>query len=81
MRADEIIEEREPLLKSECMKKWVWYQCDLQETLARCHRQSYKNDATDFADSELLLQDFIRRYTDETEEMPLNLSNARIGIG
>ena len=80
MRADELIKEREPILQSEQMKKWVWYTCDLHETLTRIHRQSYKNDASDFADSELLLQDFIRRYTDETEEMPLNLKNAKIGI-
>lgn len=50
----------------------------MQETLARCHRQSYKNDASDFADSELLLQDFIRRYTDDTEEMPLQVSKGHI---
>ena len=46
----------------------------------RCHRQSFKNDASDFADSELLLQDFIRRYTDETTEKPLTVSNSRIGF-
>ena len=80
MRADELIKEREPILQSEQMKKWVWFTCDLHETQTRIHRQSYKNDPTDFADSELLLQDFIRRYTDETEEMPLNLKNAKIGI-
>ena len=80
MRADELIKEREHLLHSDAMKKWIWFTCDLQETLGRCHRQSYKNDATDFADSELLLQDFIRRYTDETEEMPLTGQNAMIGL-
>ena len=79
MRADELIKEREPLLKSEAMKKWIWYTADLKETLARCHRQSYKNDATDCQDSELLLQDFIRRYTDETEDMPLKESKHLIG--
>lgn len=46
----------------------------------RCHRQSFKNDASDFADSELLLQDFVRRYTDDTLEKPLAVGNARIGI-
>lgn len=79
MRADELIKEREPLLRSEECKKWIWYAADLEETLMRVHRQSYKNDATDFMDSELLLQDFIRRYTDETLEKPLSLSNALIG--
>ena len=61
------------------MKEWVWFTADLQETLMRCHRQSFKNDASDFADSELLLQDFIRRYTDETAEKPLTSKNALIG--
>ena len=80
MRADELVKQNEPMLKSEEMKRFVWYTADLQETLARCHRQAYNNDASDFADSELLLQDFIRRYTDETEEMPLSSKNAIIGL-
>ena len=80
MRADELIKERTPLLHGEAMKQWVWYTADLQETLMRTHRQGFKNDASDFADSELLLQDFIRRYTDDTEEKPLKVGNARIGI-
>ena len=80
MRADELIKEREPLLKSEDMKKWVWYSADLQETLMRCHRQSFKNDASDYADSELLLQDFVRRYSDDTLEAPLKIGTHKIGI-
>lgn len=80
MRADELIEERSSLLKSEDMKKWVWYTADLQETLIRCHRQSFKNDASDFADSELLLQDFVRRYSDDTLEKPLTIGNNLIGL-
>ena len=80
LRADELVKEREHLLRSDQMKRWVWYTADLQETLMRCHRQSFKNDASDFADSELLLQDFIRRYSDETAEKPLTFQNARVGI-
>ena len=80
MRADELIKEREHLLHSEAMKKWIWYSADMQETLMRVHRQSFKNDASDFADSELLLQDFIRRYTDDTPEKPLKIGQARIGV-
>ena len=80
MRADELVKEREPLLRSEAMKRWIWFTADLEETLMRCHRQSFKNDATDFMDSELLLQDFVRRYTDDTLEKPLTLGNAKIGI-
>lgn len=29
MRADELVKEREPLLKSEEMKKWIWFTADL----------------------------------------------------
>jgi hypothetical protein len=80
MRADELVKEREHLLRGDQMKRWVWYTADLQETLMRVHRQSFKNDASDFADSELLLQDFVRRYTDDTLEKPLTIGNARIGM-
>jgi hypothetical protein len=80
LRADELVKEREHLLRGEAMKKWVWFSADLQETVMRCHRQSFKNDASDFADSELLLQDFIRRYTDDTLEKPLTQANAKIGL-
>ena len=80
MRADELIAEREHILKGEEMRRWVWYSADLQETLIRCHRQSWKNDAADFADSELLLQDFIRRYTDDTLEKPLRIGEHMIGL-
>ena len=80
MRADELIKEREPLLRSEEMKKWIWFTADLQETIMRTHRQSFKNHASDFADSELLLQDFIRRYSDDTLEKPLRIGSARIGV-
>ena len=79
MRADELVKEREHLLRGEDMKKWIWYTADLNETLMHVHRQSYKNDASDFADSELLLQDFVRRYTDETAEKPLDARVHRIG--
>lgn len=80
MRADELISEREHMLKGDDMKKFVWYSADLQETLIRCHRQSFKNDKSDFADSELLLQDFIRRYSDDTEEKPLKVGKNLIGM-
>lgn len=80
MRADELVKEREHILRGEQMKKWIWFTADLQETLIRCHRQSFKNDASDYADSELLLQDFVRRYTDDTASKPLTIAQHRIGI-
>jgi hypothetical protein len=57
----------------------MWYKCDFKNTLRRVHRQSYFNSGEDFKDSELILQDFIRRYTDETQALPINTENATIG--
>ena len=38
MRADELIKEREHLLRGEEMKKWIWFTADLNETLMHVHR-------------------------------------------
>ncbi len=62
------------------VKKWYWFQQDFRDTLGRIYRQSFKNTSEDFKDSELILQDFIRRYTDETNALPLNPKDHRIGI-
>ena len=57
----------------------MWFQLDFKETINRVHRQSYKNSPEDFKDTELILQDFVRRYSDETQKLPLSPQNARIG--
>ena len=57
----------------------MWFNCDLEETLSRCNRQSYTNTSEDFKNAELVLQDFIRRHTDETQALPLTAENAKIG--
>jgi hypothetical protein len=79
LRADELIEQHLPNLKSEAVKKYIWYELDLTDTLGRSQRQSYLNTSEDFKDAELILQDFIRRYTDETQPLPLTTKNALIG--
>jgi hypothetical protein len=45
------------------MKRFIWWFEDLKETLYRVHREANNHTASDFAESELILQDFIRRYT------------------
>jgi hypothetical protein len=79
LRADELIKQRESSVKSESVKKYIWFKLDLMNTLKRCKRQSYINTSEDFKDAELILQDFIRRHTDETQPLPLNVDNAIIG--
>ena len=79
LRADELIKQHEKNIKTEEVKKYIWYKLDLKNTIMRIGRQSYKNSSEDFKDSELILQDFIRRYTDETQTLPLTVENAIIG--
>lgn len=78
LRADELIKEKEKMLYDPDVKEYVWFSEDFRETMTHIHRQSWKNDPSDFADSELILQDFIRRYTDDTLEAPLNEDNSKI---
>lgn len=79
LRADELIKQYQDNARSEDVKRYLWYKCDLKSTLDRAKRQSYKNSSEDFKDAELVLQDFIRRHTDETQTLPLNIDNALIG--
>ena len=60
------------------MKKFVYWNLDLKETLERVHRQANNHDASDFKDSELILQDFIRRHTDQTKRYPLVAENGSV---
>ena len=52
------------------IKKFLWWCEDLRETLIRVHRQANDHKASDFKDSELILQDFISRYTDPESSNP-----------
>lgn len=70
-RSQELFEENKYIFDTENFKKYVYFQEDLKETLEKVHRQANNHHASDFADSELLLQDFIRRYS--TEENPVEM--------
>ena len=78
LRADELIKEKEKMLYDEDVTRYAWFREDFKDTLNHVHRQSWKNDKSDFADSELILQDFIRRYTDDTLDQPLTEDNSKI---
>ena len=56
-------------------KKFVWWNEDFKETLAKVYRQANNHDSSDFADSEVVLQDFIKRYSDPTKKIPYDPSN------
>lgn len=79
LRADELIEQNKGRIRSNEVKRYIWYELDLKETLAKCKRQSYFNSSEDFKDAELILQDFIRRHTDETQPLPLRPGQHLIG--
>jgi len=78
LRAQELVKQNEYLFKHEGkrwamtdIKRFVWWNNDLKDTLAKVHRQANDHEASDFKDSELLLQDFINRYTDPNSQNPL----------
>lgn len=52
-------------------KKFIWWTEDFNETLNRVHRQANDHEATDFKDSEIILQDFINRYVNPNDKHPL----------
>lgn len=63
-RAVELYDENKYLFDTEGFKKFVYFQEDLKETLSKVHRQANDHKESDFADSELMIQDFICRYSD-----------------
>lgn len=52
-------------------KKFLWWFEDFRETLRFVHRQANDHEPSDFKDSELLLQDFISRYSDPNSKSPM----------
>jgi len=65
VRAQEIFERNKFILDHPDMVRLAYFANDANETLQKVHRQANNHDATDFKDSELILQDFIRRHSDE----------------
>jgi hypothetical protein len=53
------------------LKRFIWWYEDLRETLHKVHRQGNNHESSDFADSEVILQDFINRYSDPSSPSPL----------
>lgn len=60
-RATELVEENKYLLDTPEFKNWVNYNEEMREVMSKVHRQANNHDASDFKDSELILQDFIRK--------------------
>jgi hypothetical protein len=52
------------------VKRAIWWNEDFKETISKIYRQANNNAASDFKDSELLLQDFINRYVDPSAVSP-----------
>lgn len=48
------------------VRRSVWWSQDFKETLAKVYRQANDHSSSDYKDSELILQDFINRYVDQS---------------
>lgn len=62
-RAQQLIEQNKYLLEHPHFARFVYFHEDLQKTLQSVHRQANNHDASDFKDSELIMQDFIARHS------------------
>lgn len=60
------------------LKRFIWWFEDFKETLFRVHREANDHKDSDFAESEIILQDFIRRYTNPNSARPLNIKNRTV---
>lgn len=63
-RADELIAQREHLLHTDEVKKYLDWSCDLKSTMRTVKREATDNQPTDFKTAELSLQAFIKRWVD-----------------
>ena len=61
-RADELIAQKEHLLQSDGVKRYIDWSIDYFETLKQVKKESNTNSAADFKQSELILQSFINRW-------------------
>ncbi len=71
LRSQELVKQNEYLLKHEDFKRYIWWHEDLKESLAKVFRQDNDHSASDFKDSELILQDFINRFVDPNSPSPM----------
>lgn len=80
-RASELVEQNMYLFEHEHFKRYVYFQEDLKETLSKIHRQANDHERSDFKDSELIVQDFIRRNSQSTNpEESMFFENGEIKI-
>lgn len=63
-RADELIAQKEHLLHTEPVKRFINWNIDFYETMKHVKRETNNNSPTDFKQSELALQSFINRWVD-----------------
>lgn len=61
-------------------EKRTWWEQDFEETMKKIYRQGNDNSEKDFADSELLLQDFINRYVDPKASSPMEPFKEKLAI-
>lgn len=66
-RAQQLIDQNKYLFNHPHFSRFVHFHEDLQSTLDSVYRQANNHEDSDFKDSELILQDFISRYSDPSK--------------
>ena len=62
-RTNQLLKQNQEWFDHPDFEKFVYFMEDYKETMSRVHRQANNHDESDFKDSELTIQDFIRRHS------------------
>lgn len=79
-RADELVAQREHLIRSDKSKKYIEWNHELNVVLAGVKRDSVNNHASDFKTSELELQAFIRKWVDPAKGIQFPNAGPKYGF-
>jgi hypothetical protein len=63
-RADELIAQKEHLLHTPAVKRYIDWSIDYYDTMKIAKREACNNSPTDFKQAEVTLQSFIKRWID-----------------
>eukprot|EP00361_Fabrea_salina_P000602 CAMPEP_0202429790 /NCGR_PEP_ID=MMETSP1345-20130828/3425_1 /ASSEMBLY_ACC=CAM_ASM_000843 /TAXON_ID=342563 /ORGANISM="Fabrea Fabrea salina" /LENGTH=190 /DNA_ID=CAMNT_0049041119 /DNA_START=108 /DNA_END=680 /DNA_ORIENTATION=- len=79
-RADELIAQREHLVRSEGVKNFVKWGIDFKETMGKVKREATNNHSSDFKTAELALQNFINRWVDPSVGLKYPMAGPKFGL-
>lgn len=79
-RADELIAQREHLLHTDEVKKFIHWGIDFRETMKQVRREGTNNHPSDFKQAEIALQAFINRWVNPAVGLKFPNAGPKFGL-